>query len=517
MFEMEKSETLKLDKRAIAPAVLYGACFAFMALWYLVKNENLYGIITAVVAFAAGIYLFLSGWRKVLEFAKAHKFVTALVAIVGAYMLYMILLQRDAAFFGIQIIKLRFLPIAFAGWSFAAMLGVSYAFEVGKNLAGEMGEWDKKAYIIATIAISALLIICYGTFEGWYLQYDKVYSMDSGFVFNNIFPKPDYYDIRHPLYSVFSYPIYSLVYLVSSLFAPSSMLTKLIAILLQLLNAQTIIITAFMLKKMTDDSKEVFYLYLLSYSVIMYTMLFEKYQLCVFMLVSFVYASCKDGKNDGSAVAMATLMPTSVFAAVGYLFKKAPWKEKILTAVRIVVEGCAFVICFGRVNIFFTGLTELNETTGKFLGKEWVFTEKLISFSKMIVGIFLPLNSRGNEDNYRWRHFLSTFNWLFAVIMLLIVIGIIVSIRNDFTKFALIWLLFAYVLIVHIEWGTKESPLFAFYFAWAAVPMLKAGVDYIAGLFGIKASRLFVPIYSLMAVTAFLEMVQVNTYMHTLF
>ena len=62
---------------------------------------------------------------------------------------------------------------------------------------------------LCTIATTAQIIL--QNKINFYHEYNVVYSIDSGEVYDVYMPDPHYYDIRHPLTSVLTFPVYAIV------------------------------------------------------------------------------------------------------------------------------------------------------------------------------------------------------------------------------------------------------------------------------------------------------------------
>ena len=68
---------------------------------------------------------------------------------------------------------------------------------------------NKKFFLISSLLISFLIVIQFSVFKFSYLQFDFMNSMDSYFVYDSMFGDVKYFDIKHPLYTVFAYPLYA--------------------------------------------------------------------------------------------------------------------------------------------------------------------------------------------------------------------------------------------------------------------------------------------------------------------
>ena len=94
---------------------------------------------------------------------------------------------------------------------------------------------------------TSLLSIVYINHDYFYLQFDEVYSIDSGRVYETFMPDPHYYDIRHPITSIITFPVYAIVDFIFN--------ENLKPIILQFINVQFLIFTGLELKRLTKNKK----------------------------------------------------------------------------------------------------------------------------------------------------------------------------------------------------------------------------------------------------------------------
>lgn len=343
-----------------------------------------------------------------------------------------------------------------------------------------LDRWDKKAYMIATIISFLTIIMAYRANANWYLQYDKVYSLDSGWCFENILPKATYYDIRHPILSMVTFPIWAVVSTVVNLIVPGNLVVIVIAIIVQMINAQLLILIGLQLKMLTKN-KLVFIIYMLSFPTILYTMFFEKYQLCVFLMVLYVFTIChKKEKSIPSLIAATGVMPTSCVIGMAELLTSDKWIEKVKKVLKILTIALITLICLGRGHIIEHGLTEIQEKRQGFSNKTYTISEKVIATTKMIQNCFiaLPSSTTVKENTYWWEGLESKISMVAIIIMGTIIVGMIRNRKNLFVKISSVWIIFSFVLFVIFNWSTQETPLFTIYFSWAMIPLFIMGLDF---------------------------------------
>lgn len=340
--------------------------------------------------------------------------------------------------------------------------------------------WERKSYLIISSVTLLLIIVAYGFNSKIYLQYDKVLSMDTGWVFNNMISKINYYDIRHPFSSVFYFPIYSVVeVLINNSFVTSGITVTIKAILLQAINCQLLIIIGFYLKKLTNN-KNVFILYMLSFPTLTYFLFFEKYQLCVFLLVTYVFLTCMNKNGNLAFVTSMGMMPVSGAIGIIEFLKKCPIKEKFINLLKIVSVGTVFTIVIGRVHIFKYGIDEALLMKGLFSNVTLTFQQKIYSTFNMIQSTIISVSTNSIDGSiYWWSDITNKLPLLGIIIMIVLVIGFITNRKRMIAKISLYWVFFSFVLFTILNWSSNESPLFNIYFSWATIILFVYGIDYI--------------------------------------
>lgn len=340
--------------------------------------------------------------------------------------------------------------------------------------------WEKRAYLIVSSVTFLLIIIVYGFNSEFYLQYDRILSMDTGWVFDNMISKINYYDIRHPFSSVFYFPIYSVVeVLVNNFFVTSSVTVTIKAIIFQVINCQLLIIIGFYLKKLTNN-KNVFILYMLSFPTLTYFLFFEKYQLCVFLLVTYVFLTCTNKNGNLAFIASMGMMPVSGAIGIIEFLKKCSIKEKFINLLKIASVGVIFTIVIGKVHIFKYGINEALLMKGIFSNFALTFQQKIYSTFNMIQSTIISVSTNPIDGSrYWWSDIINKLPLLGIIIMIVLVIGFITNRKQMIAKVSLYWIFFSFVLFTILNWSSHESPLFNIYFSWATIVLFVYGIDYI--------------------------------------
>lgn len=475
---------IKINKKNII-IWLIGAVLSFsasMLAFYEIIQEHYTKfnvILTIITAFIVFYYFYVKTAKDTWKYIKNNIIICDsifLMALVIVIKLYSAKSVNTEKFF-------IFDSTAIKGYIFSAFslswLGIwlyKKAADFLKDIYKELDKTDKKNYFYISIIASIIVIAAYSFNTRWFTQYDSVYSIDSGYAFSSIFKNASYYDIRHPLLSIFTFPIYALIEFFSEIFVPKNIQTAFCAVCLQLINIQLLLLGGILLKILTK-SKTVFILYVLSFSTILYTLFFEKYLMCIFPVILYVYMLDKNHKKSAASLIIGGgFMATSFLCAFMELFTGESIKNKFKKFFKIACSGILTIICFGRGHMLTEGLTEVVRMRGHFGSGSYSISERLISLTKMFQGSLIPLSSNA-ENRYIWTSVVENLTIPAVFILILIIIGIVSNRKKNFIKFCTIQLLISFLIFVCFKWSPHESPLFSIYFSWAIIPILKEGID----------------------------------------
>ena len=495
----EKLKEISLFK--ILLAIIFSISFSCLSIQLMtIKNENLLIILTTIISFPCGMFLFLYTFNYIKNNIEKNE-----------KLLYVFLLLISIIYFGFckfqTVISLTLIS-AIA----LIYIGILIGYNIEKWIVDfykEMNSWDKKAYVITSIICAISITVLYINNQGWFLQYDKVYSIDSGWCFKRIFPLYTYYDIRHPLLGVFAFPIYTLASF-PNLFFDSENLLVCNAIIMQFINSQFLIIIALELKKILNN-KHVFITYMISFPTILFLLFFEKYQLCIFLLVTYVYQINKN-KDTGKMLLISSfgLMFTNAFAGISEFFTKSKVEEKVLNVMKIMVISISMLICCGRISCFKYGIKEIQEMKLCFAAKEYSFKEKLFSTTNMFDNTIFALPSEYENRIYLWKDILNNISYIGIAIILICFLGFCVNRKKMYSKIFISWTGFASILFFILNWSVHESPLFSIYFSWAVIPLLIMGIDYIIKKLRIKRIIIYIPLYIAMITINIVEIINIT-------
>ena len=479
--------------------ILMGTSFAIFSCQQIVPYSVKYMMITCVVSFIVGSFITNRLYGSMGRYIKENKNVALILLLIVLFFVCASYRQKGISYSGlfeetgislgfprIVVSALNFFGFGYyiasipSIWALAALV-----FEFGKNFVKDIFENieknEIKIYGLIAIILMVVVLVVYLVQSSWYLQYDNVYSIDSGWCYENIYPNLSYYDIRHPLLSELTFPIWAVIRCILQIVAPQNLVTELTGIFIQWINIWMLLLVGIMMRKMTNDIM-VFYLYMCSFPTILYVFSLEKYQLCVFLLVSYVYSKFRtQSESRGLLILTAGVMPTNAFIGFIELFEKNSIKEKIKNIAHIIISGLLVIVCFGRaqlINPIYTYNEILEMHTSFGTGSLSIF-QRFIAVINLIESSFVALTSSVNDEQYLWQSITEEITLLAVVLIVFLILGSFIGRKEKFYRVCIVWLLFAFILFVGLNWAPHECPLFAVIFSWAIIPLFAKGLDYV--------------------------------------
>lgn len=525
-----KGETIVTEQRSNEVymkgiiGIIFSVSFAQLSFYQIIIYDSWITWATMGLSFLCGLFIYKKTERENIEHIKSRPqmaLVLLIITIALIYAMYQVkgIPNKAEIFlpFSLRMFRLRYWLIA-APALFYLLVWLEGAFRgFVHELWQSVDKVDKKIYLFGTIMLSLAVIIFYVMEPNWYLQYDKVYSIDSGWIYKNLYPQLSYYDIRHPILSIMTFPIWALIHGGLSLFVPAHLLSGLCAICVQLINVQFLLLTGIMIK-ILSKSRWTLLIYLASFSVILFMLFFEKYQLCIFLLVLYEYLTCKQKRGrEISLVLAAGSMPTSILLFGNELIEKEPFAHKVKCTFNMAVCGVMTLVCTGRSHLLVPQIL-LGETTAKvqrFGLKNLPIEECAASFINMAQGIFLPLSSKAGKT-YFWTDIIHGISLVGGVIFAIIVIGFLRNYNDRFIRACGVWIAVGVVLFGIFQWGVKESPLFSIYFAWAAIPLFQRGMQSIIQKMRWKERNIYAAILTALLVVNIVAILEIGKFLATL-
>ena len=471
-----KLEFIKKNKvLQIVLCLLLSLSIALFSTYLMIDSIKIpYIIATFILSFAIVFYTLYAKRKELLEKVFSDRIALVIGTILGVILFYEYKLHAVSQ---IKIINAKFSLISHLHFLIVPgllLISVVVTLLIKNWLIdfyNRMDKYDKKLYIIFSILSFVIIFYLYNKTDMFYTQYDKIYSMDSGYIFNKILLNSHYYDIRHPLLGIITFPVFSTISFIFN--------SSLQPIILQFINVQLLLLIALELRQLTNK-RIVFFLYMFSFSSILFIMFLEKFILCVFFIVTYLYNHIIKNKSDARIFALALgTMPTSGYIGLVEFFSKNKIKEKIMNIVKLGITTISVFIVSGRIHVFRYGLEEMITKRNDFASKVFSVGEKLTAEFSMIKHCFIAMPSKVINQKFMWSNVTGKVSLVAILVFIVLLIGIKSlrrynkSLCNSFVTA----LIFSFVLFIGLNWSVHESPLFSFYFSWAIIPLFVFGFE----------------------------------------
>lgn len=426
-------------------------------------------LITFTITFICSIVYLYKNYNDIFKQFKSNEKCCFIGLLLGTIIFYELAITSNIEYKILNINSIYY--FSFLGLVFITILFIIKIKEWLKKFIKSMDDFEKKTYIITSIIMFVILVILYLNTNYFYLQYDNVYSIDSGWVYKHILVDAYYYDIRHPLMSILTFPVYAIVNFIFS--------SHLTPIILQFLNIQLLILIGLILKRMTKN-KFVYVFYMLSFPSILFSLFLEKYILCIFLVVVYLYDIFINKRSNNKLLAFIVgAMPTNIFIVASEFFRKNKFKDKIKNIINIGIISILIFVLAGRIHCLVNGYDEMKHMKDTFGTNNFTIAEKVNSTTKMITHSFIALDSHSNGNTYNWTNITNSISYLGLAIIIVILFGFknIYKTKNKVYFSFILSFVFSLILIMVLNWSVHESPLFSICFSWAIIPLFINGLE----------------------------------------
>lgn len=339
---------------------------------------------------------------------------------------------------------------------------------------------EKIFFIVSMLIITLVSVIWYSRFSPNIIEDDILYSIDSNYVASNMMTRLTWsLDFRHVFFSVLLLPfqfIYSVINKVLLLPEMSYYIYLVIE------NGLFLVLTSIMLSKLTN-SKMIKYLYMCSFPVMLFSVIIEKFQFCVFLLVLFVYARMKanEEKSVENLALIGAIGSITTSAVFGIWSNREKGMEKIKSWLYLVIVFLTVSIGLGKLGVLETVFNFLQSSSS-----EVSIVNRFYGLTEMLASCILAPLYVIRDGIFIWQNEANYLNILGLIIFLFCFITFFLNRKMKIAQISFSWFCFAIILFLVMNWYCNEAPLFNLYFSWAVLVLIVLGVNKIISSIRIK-------------------------------
>lgn len=357
-----------------------------------------------------------------------------------------------------------------------------------KKFIKSLSNLEKKYLIVASIIITIFIFMVnistnafsYSIIKNTnsFIEYDVIYTTDSGTQISmdsyTNFSAPEN-DLRQPLFALFSFPFGMFAKIGTNLFSflPAKIVYPFFISILQMF---CLLICSILICRLINKKTSILNLvcYLLMFPTILFMLNIEQYVFGLFWLIILVYYFIENNSSNpilfsattGSLLTNGIFLPFIVFNKDIKKFIKSIFKYLIVFAILIIVFGKTYSVIYEMLN--YSRFT-------RFMGTGLTFRDKLLQYINFISSCFIAPASHIKLNYGIPKHAsyqlceVTTINALGVILIGLMIMSFVINYKKKIAKISFGWLIFSFLILVIIGWGTEENGLiiYGIYFSWA--------------------------------------------------
>lgn len=490
-------------KSQLVLRTLFACSLPFMTLLFL-RSADLWVVITSMIgSFIIGILLLKFVFKNL--FSKINVGYFAIAFLFGLYIaryyynihVYGIArdltLNYDDLMLPIDNVLCSRIVVVLASFTIITLvyLALVKIWPVIKDFYLNLSKGTQKYLKISLVVTFFATMILYYFAEGFYFSdtvyYDILYTSDSsalfrGDTFFNINMEEN--DLRQPLFGLFALPFALVAKLCSEIFffVPNGYAVFLTTIQILLLNISMLMVS----KLLKFDRVNVvlfILLYFCCFSTVIFSFIMEQYIIGLFYLILTIYLfyECENEVNYMYLGAVSTLLTSGILFPFISRFKN--WKYWLKNIFKCFIAFAGLVIIFGQLS----QVLNIGDNMGKLMsysGEKLEFIDRIMQYLAFIKSIFIAapanfmLDAVGHFPSYRLYSVVG-YSFVGIFILLLCLISVILNRKNKIAIVSGLWILFSFILLCVVGWGTAENGLilYSLYFSWAFIVLLYLLID----------------------------------------
>ena len=309
------------------------------------------------------------------------------------------------------------------------------------------------------------------------ILYDVIYTTDSTEqVISNSFMNlgaPEN-DLRQPLFAVFSFPFGIIAWIGSEMFSylPFNLTYSFLITVLQHL---CLSICSILISRMINKNSKLYSM--IGFNLIFTTLLFginiEQYVFGLFWLILLIYNIVKNKKTYPLLFSAAVGSLTTNVVLLPFIVDRKNIKTFITNFIKYCFIFGTVLVIFGQAHTVINNLLDFRY--GSLMGAQGNvgFIDRLLQFIYFIPSCFIA--PKGVVDLTKYSHAsfqlpdINKINILGIILTILMLVSFIINRKKTIAKISFGWLIFSFIILCVIGWGTAENGLIIYgaYFSWA--------------------------------------------------
>lgn len=335
---------------------------------------------------------------------------------------------------------------------------------------------------VIVILLTILLIFTFLKADAFYsfqkLDVDIVYSADTLSLLRhnawmNIYHEEN--DIRQPFFAIFTAPFVAPIYGITCWLENAA--DMIIPFAIGISNIVLLVMSAYIISTLIEQgSRRIgFTIFFLStFAPLLFSITLEQYVPTLFWIVILIYMYVNNIEHREIAYTAATgMLITNGILLPLVCNIKDNFKTKISKIINTISVAFLTLFMFARTDILLMFYLRLRYLM-QFSGKSIPLLQKVIQYTHFIPNCFAAINDGPIIGKYWKLTELTKVNYIGIIILLICFISFIFNRKDKLSRICWGWILFSFLILVIIGWGTKENGLvlYSLYFSWAFIILI---------------------------------------------
>ncbi len=360
-------------------------------------------------------------------------------------------------------------------------------FPAVKKFFKSLTKFEKIFLIVMFFGTLIVTIVLFNKTTAYYyakdIYWDILYTSDSSanYIYDSYFNinSPMNEPGKQPLFGIFALPFAVVSKFLSQIFFFIPNGYAIFSVTVQIFAMAVAWLMLIRLLNLKENSKwELLLLLVCSFTTISFALILEQYLLSLFYLILIIYSyyNMKSEVNYSYIAGVGTLLTSGIM--LPFVSKTVKPQKCLLNLLKCFVAGVIITIIFGQLPFIFDFFESVFNNLNSFGGKDFTFADKFIQFLNFVKGIFvaipaeaMPTIAVGLEHLSYYLTEVKEYSILGIIILVICFISFIINRKNKMAIISFAWIVFSFLLLCVIGWGTQENGLnlYSLYFSWAYI------------------------------------------------